>query len=98
MVIILEQTDANQRVGGILSAGWKEYRKLELDTDHCFYLLDGQVINDGTAPVLKQRIIRQQGSDGHFCCNANIAQRRGSMRRCPFRNVQKPLGAGPIFK
>ena len=73
-------------------------KKLELDTDHCFYLLDGQVINDCTASVLKQWVIRQQGSYGHLRCDADITQGRGSVWRCPFGNVQKPLGAGPIFK
>jgi len=48
--------------------------KLELDTDHCFYLLDGQIIDNCTASILKEWIIREQGSNGYFGRNTDITQ------------------------
>ena len=75
-----------------------EFEKLELDTDHRFYLLDGQVINNGRAFVLEQSVVGQQRRDSHFGRHADVAQRRGSVRSGPLGNVQQPFGAGTVFK
>lgn len=85
--------DANRNTAGESHLQQAEmlWNKIGTDTDHCFYLLDGQVIDYCTAPVLKERVIRQQGGYGHFCCDTYVTQRQRGVRSCPFRYVQKPF-------
>ena len=71
---------------------------MKLDTDHSFYLLDGQVVDDGRASLLQRRSVGEQRRDGHFGRHADVAQRRRRVRRRPLRNVQQPLGAVAVLK
>lgn len=70
----------------------------KLDTDHGFYLLDGQVVDDGRAPLLQGAALRQQRRDGYFGCDADVAQWQCRVRGAPLGDVEQPLGGGAVFE
>ena len=72
--------------------------ELKLDTDHSFYLLDGQVVNNGRAPLLQRRSIGEERRDGHFGRHPDVAQRGRRVRRRPFGNVEQPLGTVAVLE
>jgi len=69
-----------------------------LDTDHSFYLLDGQIVNNGRAPLLERRSVGEERRDGHFGRHSDVAQWRRRMRCRPLGDVKQPFGAVAVFK
>ena len=73
-------------------------KKLELDTDHSFYLLDGQIVDDGAAALLQERPVGEQRRHRHFGRHSDVAQWRRRVRRRPLRYVQQPFGTVAVFE
>lgn len=59
------------------------------DTDHSFYLLAGQIVNDGGADVLQRRARGQQTVHGHLGGRPNVGRLLVVQR--PLGDVQQPL-------